>query len=422
MMITPPVAEVKEDDADGFCALDIQPNAPSFRGGVITLAAKPTAEEAAQPKWKSFRHQLAVENHLREIGVLPDSVRSGEHMATLKYEQSSTRYFFEFHFSPGHVTRFMEIFAHEPDINAPPPSRLDIIQGPCLFGQKMAMAVDGSGERHDLASPVMNLSAPLEYVDINQDVSLYEFEAFMNIGGMLNGLLQTSGKIGKFLLQLPSLQYFLSLADAYADHMIPSGVYTEFMDAINNRKGSFQKAYGEICRKHGVEMDVVDSTIELEAYIYGAVALGNPIDFQRGLEIIREYHPLYARIIDEIQAVRWSDILYAAYLYDFLRLGQMRDETGQLSRALIQADYFIESTIMIRAVKLARKFNMDHQLRMYGLYPFQQFYRKNGDSDFFRYPEALSPSVMAQIVNIYRADNERDILMRNWNRPQEGEL
>jgi hypothetical protein len=266
----------------------------------------------------------------------------------------------------------------------PGPDRIQIITGTCLFSARTLWMIDESGTEFPVLSPECTLpDRPLAAIHCDDELSIYEYQSAIRLGRTaadLIGVLPTGMPV-TITLDIPRVQYFCYLLDAFERQLVDSTLIGHWFDIVDRRNHQLSELFIDLISSElddpdsHVAIDAADPLAAIETYLRQAVASGTAPSLDYAVDLLaRSGDPMWAQLLTVAPPATWTDLTYASYSVTPLRT--LTDPVGT-GRALVLHVENYEEWPALNATRrvLKRLRDSGHANRsgwLAGLYPMQQ--------------------------------------------------
>ncbi|HSW80689.1 MAG TPA: hypothetical protein VLG47_07970 [Candidatus Saccharimonadales bacterium] len=268
--------------------------------------------------------------------------------------------------------------------------KVRFITGHCLFSNRHLLATSNDGSPVDILNPRVALKKPIAKIEIDDGLSFYELEASLRLSRFLTDVAASLPKNIPFEIRLdvPFVQYYFYLIDAYWRKMISKELLFYWFDVIEKRHMlSVQRMKRQIVywfSKSGLGTPdfVVDDGMQsvkeiVKSHINGAQTFG-PKEIATSLEA---HDPAWKTMNRLVNQNSFLDIVYASYSIEQLRanIDSLQDGTSPNTLTISidnreESPTFVSSDRMLPKIKQLKN---AQSLPIMDVYPLEHFFIAN---------------------------------------------
>ncbi|MFE9575391.1 hypothetical protein ACFYO1_03320 [Nocardia sp. NPDC006044] len=129
------------------------------------------------------------------------------------------------------------------------PRRITVLTGSCLFSNQTHWFINDTGQRVEmLGTREIRQDHPIVIVGADDDLSVYELESAGRLCRVVADIVAAVGNdiIADIIIDVPHVQYYCSLLDAFTDGMIDSTLVLEWFDLVDRRSRKVVEFYAEL--------------------------------------------------------------------------------------------------------------------------------------------------------------------------------
>jgi hypothetical protein len=271
-------------------------------------------------------------------------------------------------------------------------SSVHYVIGSCLFSQQ-ALRLIGDDERlvHVLMPNDAPIAAPVRRIEARPDLTLYELETAARVSRVVGELvaLLPPGMPSRITIDVPRLQYYCYLLDAFDRGFVSSELLAEWFELVNARAAQVTQllerelaATGRVAKLavgHAANLNAVEPAIT------SSTSAGKPPSARELARVLAERDTCWRLVLASTAVASYRDLNRLSYAVELLRAGMRTEACRPLG---VQVDSFGERRILEGARALASRIHYlapGCDMSLLGLYALERIFtsRETGATELY---------------------------------------
>lgn len=214
---------------------------------------------------------------------------------------------------------------------------VNIVSGPCLFSSRALQASTDTSEPLTVLDPNLPLKRSIRSLTAVPELSLYEQESLRRLASLINGLFEVipAGLPVTITSDVPRVQYYLYLLEAYNQKLITSQLLLEWFDLVDQRHALVCRRLNKLLPKElsPVVRPAVGFEV-LDGYIKNQIIARQEVQLPDLIKLLADSHDIWRLMLENANPNSYRELISLSYVKEEIQSGLNSDGKNVLGVAI----------------------------------------------------------------------------------------
>jgi len=202
-----------------------------------------------------------------------------------------------------------------------------IISGPCLFSAAGGATAElANGTAIDICNPgaLDSVNAPIKNIQVDRRLQAYEADSILRLSKIMSAV-NSNGRNVELALNIPRVEYYFYVLDAYEKGKISSELATKWFDLVDERSQRIEELIKRrVPEDFGVRrLGPLDC---IETKVRSTLKAGQKGVFEKTINQLRNQNIMWRFAIDNSCPLNFVDISHLSYIMAYIKMAQDEDK------------------------------------------------------------------------------------------------